>query len=118
MPSIATTTRRVHFASQEVSDVYYVDRKTTSEALTLFYQPDDIDRFRYQVRLENLALDLCDNGSDINTASNIESLNSLTHFARHQFNSLPVMPPKALAAGATRSHRPPQQGAKGTARIA
>lgn len=118
MSSIATTTRRVYFAAQEVSAVYFVDRKTASEAFTLFYQPEECDRFRTEARLENLARDLCVNGSDSDTASNIESLNALTHVARLKFQSVPVMLSTTLVAGSVRSHYPPQRSSKGTARIA
>ncbi|CAB9526104.1 expressed unknown protein [Seminavis robusta] len=96
MPSTATT-RRVHFAASPVSAVFTVPRKTESEALTLFYQPEDCDRFRAEAQLEKLALELSvDYQHSANShvaapaSSNVESLNALTQVARHQFKALPV----------------------------
>ncbi|CAB9517850.1 expressed unknown protein [Seminavis robusta] len=120
--SAVTSTCRVHFANELVSDVFVVPRKTESEAKTLFYQPEDCDRFRSEARLEKLtsklSMDLSSSG-----ASNIESLNALAQLARYQFKSLPSFSPVAPVAygtslSPTRPHCRFPRGASGTACIA
>ncbi|CAB9506140.1 expressed unknown protein [Seminavis robusta] len=116
--SAISKTHRVRFAPEEVSAVFVVPRKTESEAMTLFYQPEDCDRFRGEAQLEKLAAEL---GMDIQNT--MESLNDLSQLARYQFKGLPAMPVAPIAYGASippaaRPHSSSPRGAKGTARIA
>jgi len=96
-------TRRVTFAQEEVSVVYHVNRKTVAEARELFYQPEDVMRFRYESRMERLAADM-QHRSSHSTNCNIEKLNAMTQALRRQFQghspvttALPYLGPRHFA---------------------